>query len=105
MRREERVTVQGPVKEQEPDGMSHRGVRGGVWWCWGGVGGLVNHDMARCVQRAIVGNTEFRKYRDAQKAPQFVFVTDMVTLRHKWGRAGGGCRRGTAPTVMSIPVV
>ena len=25
MRREERVTVQGPVKEQEPDGMSHRG--------------------------------------------------------------------------------
>ena len=26
MRREERVTVQGPVKEQQPDGMSHRGV-------------------------------------------------------------------------------
>ena len=25
MRREERVTVQGPVKEQQPDGMSHRG--------------------------------------------------------------------------------
>ena len=32
MRREERVTVQGPVKEQQPDGMSHRG---GVrrWLC------------------------------------------------------------------------
>ena len=30
MRREERVTVQGPVKEQQPDGMSHRG--GGVLW-------------------------------------------------------------------------
>ena len=30
MRREGRVTVQGPVKEQQPDGMSHRGVaRGG----------------------------------------------------------------------------
>ena len=29
MRREERVTVQGPVKEQQPDGMSHGG--GGVW--------------------------------------------------------------------------
>ena len=28
MRREERVTVQGPVKEQQPDGMSHRGGRG-----------------------------------------------------------------------------
>ena len=25
MRREEWVTVQGPVKEQQPDGMSHRG--------------------------------------------------------------------------------
>ena len=25
MRREDRVTVQGPVKEQQPDGMSHRG--------------------------------------------------------------------------------
>ena len=25
MRREERVTVQGSVKEQQPDGMSHRG--------------------------------------------------------------------------------
>ena len=25
MRREERVTVQGPVKEQQRDGMSHRG--------------------------------------------------------------------------------
>ena len=28
MRREERVTVQGPVKEQQPDGMSH----GGLGW-------------------------------------------------------------------------
>ena len=25
MRREERVTVQGPIKEQQPDGMSHGG--------------------------------------------------------------------------------
>ena len=25
MQREERVTVQGPVKKQQPDGMSHRG--------------------------------------------------------------------------------
>ena len=28
MRREERVTVQGPVKKQQPDGMSHRGIEG-----------------------------------------------------------------------------
>ena len=32
MRREERVTVQGPVKEQQPDGMSHRGFAGGELW-------------------------------------------------------------------------
>ena len=32
MRREERVTVQGPVKEQQPDGMSHRGPRFRVVW-------------------------------------------------------------------------
>ena len=30
MRREERVTVQGPVKEQQPNGMSHRGSARGV---------------------------------------------------------------------------
>ena len=29
MRRGERVTVQGPVKEQQPDGMSHGGGGGG----------------------------------------------------------------------------
>ena len=29
MRREERVTVQGPVKEQQPDGMSNGGGGGG----------------------------------------------------------------------------
>ena len=28
MRREKRVTFQGPVKEQQPDGMSHRGDAG-----------------------------------------------------------------------------
>ena len=31
MRREERVTVQGPVKEQQPDGMSRRGGGGGLY--------------------------------------------------------------------------
>ena len=34
MRREERVTVQGPVKKQQPDGMSHRGGGGGVNLVW-----------------------------------------------------------------------
>ena len=32
MRREERVTVQGPVKEQQADGMSHRGGGGTISW-------------------------------------------------------------------------
>ena len=32
MRREERVTVQGPIKEQQPDGMPHRGQLGLVQW-------------------------------------------------------------------------
>ena len=32
MRREERVTVQGPAKEHQPDGMSHRGGGGGSGW-------------------------------------------------------------------------
>ena len=32
MRRGEQVTVQGPVKKQQPDGMSHRGGGGGLWW-------------------------------------------------------------------------
>ena len=31
MRREERVTVQGPLKEQQPDGMSHRGGGASPW--------------------------------------------------------------------------
>ena len=37
MRREERMTVQGPVKKQQPDGLSHGGggfkfsARGAVW--------------------------------------------------------------------------
>ena len=49
MRREERVTVQGPVKEQQPDGMSHRGVsrthacRGGAR---GGAGGCYTYPSA-----------------------------------------------------------
>ena len=30
VRREERVTIQGPVKEQQPDGMSHRGGGGAI---------------------------------------------------------------------------
>ena len=38
MRRDERVTIQGPVKEQQPDGMSHRGGEAAlVWWECGGV--------------------------------------------------------------------
>ena len=34
MRREERVTVQGPVKKQQPDGTSHRGLGGVAYNDW-----------------------------------------------------------------------
>ena len=38
-----------------------------------GVGGgwVVNRDISRYIQRSIVGNPQFRKYRDAQKAPWY----------------------------------
>ena len=45
MRREERVTVQGPIKEQQPDGMSHRGLAQGLGICAGG-GGQLLHSVA-----------------------------------------------------------
>ena len=61
MRREEQVTVQGPVKEQQPDGVSHRGGgvsvgwasgrgHGHVWvggWVCGGGGGGTRHDQRK----------------------------------------------------------
>ena len=45
MRRKERGTVQGPVKEQQPDGMSHRGA-GRAWGEGGGGGGAALHGTA-----------------------------------------------------------
>ena len=44
MRREDRVTVQGPVKEQQPDGMSHRG---GSHQFWGLQDGAVHKSNAQ----------------------------------------------------------
>ena len=41
MRREERGTVQGPVKKQQPDGMSHRGGGGGA--------GVKNESQVTCL--------------------------------------------------------
>ena len=58
MRREERVTVQGPVKEQRPDGMSHRG-GGGARTARGGTGHLGRTETQRgrlwtaCGQRCV----------------------------------------------------
>ena len=46
-RREERVTVQGPVKTQQPDGMSHRGRGGGQQRIWEGVPDLYKADQLR----------------------------------------------------------
>ena len=43
MRREERVTVQGPVNKQQPNGMSHRGGGGGQAWGQDHVGDAANY--------------------------------------------------------------
>ena len=54
MRREERVTVQGPVKEQQSDGMSHRGLaRGG--------GGGANEARARPDLRLMKRGTQIER--------------------------------------------
>ena len=37
-----------------------------------GVPGLVNHDMSRYIQRAVVGNPQVRKHCDAQKASWYI---------------------------------
>ena len=57
MRREERVTVQGPVKKQQPNRMSHRGQKGsksgghsGYWWLESGF------SSRRAVAKRLEGN-------------------------------------------------
>ena len=48
MRRDERVTVQGPVKKQRPDGMSHGGGGGGQRprpWAMGCLGAVCAGDV------------------------------------------------------------
>ena len=46
-RREQRVTVQGPVKKLQPDGMSHRG--------WGGGGHIIIHNSSAGPPSPVVG--------------------------------------------------
>ena len=65
MRREERVTVQGPVKKQQPDGMSHR--------VGGGQGGMPRH-------RRIGGFACLRSKRHPNPNPNYS------------GGGGGECR-------------
>ena len=71
MRREERVTVQGPVKEQQRDGMSHGGGGGPDHQLQVVVGGRSLHDVRhaghapwRATQTALlnVDGTEFPRY-------------------------------------------
>ena len=94
MRRDERVTVQGPVKKQQPDGMSHRGGggrhEGGSQYlpitvsCWSSIttGRRVNEDVnaafvqAACGQCVLIGQRPGSKF-----GPIFL----------GWG---GGSRRG-----------
>ena len=74
MRREERVPVQGPVKEQQPDGMSHRG---------GGGGGVKNESHAMCLAyRRIVCNV--MRCESAQRQ-FFVRALHRITAKGAYG--------------------
>ena len=55
MRRDERVTVQGPVKEQQPDGMSHRGGGGVVRVCARAVRDTTSLQCYRTVSQVQLG--------------------------------------------------
>ena len=79
MRREEGVTVQGPVKEQQPDGMSHRG--GG-----GGRGG------------AVTG-------RPAISSAARTYTQRLFSVCVLWAKlsGGGGALNTTSPNPMPFP--
>ena len=94
MRREERVTVQGPVKEQQPDGMSHRG---GVAWtpAEGGEGvpemGFRGGPSVLCKDgccRQRHRNTKFYclwQVHLAQNLPQATHTQNKEKKLHKYG--------------------
>ena len=65
MRREERVTVQGPVKQQQPDGMSHRGGSACVW-----TRGCVGTCRGRHYQTAVAGMLCTRPYLSCNTLPR-----------------------------------
>ena len=77
MRREERVTVQGPVKKQSPDGMSHRGA-----------------DRGNAVARARGGASSARGGTDRKAKAKDVAVRSPPQSPEGGHRTGGGRLRG-----------
>ena len=78
MRREERVTVQGPVKEQQPDGMPHRG------WVSRTVGGT----PCGCDRRGQRNSDNRALHRgDVRGAAQV--QSDWTLSGSAWGGGGG----------------
>ena len=53
MRREEQVTVQDPVKEQQPDGMSHRGQIHSTRLHWNGKSTRSRRSGDHCAQDSV----------------------------------------------------
>ena len=86
MRREERATVQGPVKEQQPDGMSH-----------GGGGGRKRHTMPHSAQPQHTNHwaPRTRKRHQQEHRPQRPTERSDPT-QHAKGRTGDcpGPRKG-----------
>ena len=75
MRREERVTVRGPVKEQQPNGMSHRGPDHPTPW-----GRIRREGAPKAVRQAVGGGCQ-------SGWGQLLSVTNAIEA--------GTCRQGT----------
>ena len=95
MRREERVTVQGPVKEQQPDGMSHgRGGAGPDVCGRHGAGGAARH----AASGASKARPAVQQYRGEGG------VCDNV-VRGLFRRGGGALRSGGTSPPLPIPTL
>ena len=80
MRRDERGAVQGPVKEQQPDGMSHRG----------GGGRVLGDARRQAYERSQA--TRGRGYAGSGR----VWAVDRIRLDHRWAGAGRRMADGRA---------
>ena len=81
MRREDRVTVPGPVKKQQPDGMSHGGGGGG--------------HLRRCARHCVGQCTSRHWHRPTSQSPPGTCVASAEGARDDLTKeglcSGGGC--------------